>query len=129
MKKFKPVAKGSILLILLICVCFVACHNGHNTEQGTTTIPRTGKVKVKPHNDPSRSDTYCTYKITAVPKGGAMKVGDLICIFCTRQACDNFSSIEVPSGLVYTVTAQENGLPCTSCPAADATQPGQPYEE
>ena len=94
-------------------------------KQGTY-IPKTGTAKVKPHDDITRNHQYCRYKITAAPTGAALKVNDIICIYCPagKSGCDNYSKIEELEGTTYDVSALDNGSACTSCPKGDATPPG-----
>jgi hypothetical protein len=95
-------------------------------QKGSYT-PLTGTAKIKSHDDLPRNDTYCRYKITAVPATGAqMKVGEIVCIYCPpgKSGCDNYSKVEEPNGTTYEVSAMDSMQACTACPKGTDTPPG-----
>jgi hypothetical protein len=106
--------------------------NGNGGSVREDTIPRTGKVKVKPHDDINRQGTYCKYKVIApLPKGAVLKADDVICVLCgaNKNSCDDFSEVEEEDGTVYKVQALTKKLACEACPKGTDSTPGYPRRE
>ena len=121
--------------VLAVTVGFLgSCGKSGETSGGTkedTSLPKTGKIKVKPHDDINRNELYCKYKIKGeLPKDAPLKVGDIFCILCPKdkQGCDDYSQVEEQDGKVYQVEALDKGHPCTTCPKGTDNPPGYPRE-
>jgi hypothetical protein len=115
---------ASSLAPLALAVLVGACGQKPTEPVKEGYVAKTGTAKVKPHDDVSRNDAYCRYKVTKLPDSGALlKVDDYICIYCPpgRSGCDNYSKIEELGGAVYEVSALDNGMACTNCPKSDAS--------
>lgn len=100
---------------------------------GGSNIPKTGKVKVQPHDDINRTGTYCKYEVTGAPSAGQaqLKVGEMFCILCPsgKNGCDNYSEVEIVDVATYPVKALTNGLSCTTCPKGTDAPAGYPFKE
>lgn len=71
---------------------------------------------------PAAGDSWCTYTITKVTGGGALKVNDTICILCPKPppaTCPTVASVTPAEGIVYDLAAPAAGAGCAACPSAN----------
>jgi hypothetical protein len=89
---------------------------------GAGPIARGGGVKIRPRQA-QPGDMWCVYEINAKRGGGALNVGDKICIWCPppQQSCPNIGTVEVAQGVEYDLNAPDNVI-CTDCPSNNTYQ-------
>ena len=112
------------IAVVLLVVFLWGCGGGY--------VPKTGRIKIKPHDDIARNGAYCKYKIvTPIPDGSPLKENDTICIVCAadKTGCDDYTEVEENDGRVYNVQELTKGLACESCPKGTDSPPGFPREE
>src|SRR5579859_2473054 len=107
-----------VLLLLTTCIAFVpGCR--HNAATAPTPVPKQPAVSVAP-KQPAQGDTWCQYTITAqTPACGRNRVGETICILCTRKFAPNQLCPNPPARLVV---SPAQGCEFTLLPLAPGQQ-------
>src|SRR5438045_4174286 len=87
----------------------------------STPTPPPPPAPISP-KQPAAGDSWCTYTITKVTGGGALKVNDTICILCPTPppaVCKTVASVTPAEGIVYDLAPPAAGAGCGLCPSAN----------